>query len=269
MLPLKIILVLIELSCAYRLPRRWEGAMPFSIYRHNLNEQESHLQRLKTILSLRQNKLRKAMEQDVREGRRETWAKRIFDREEQRLEQLKQEVIDAENKIQDFPKNTSILIFPEVFDDESDGFGFKVQYQSDVLAIFFLHSFITDVGYLRITGPNDFELGFKWKSTKNFDGRTARTTCTKQTRSELSEIFELIDGVEIKSWYDFTKEKRYYIEGGVHDDSCMPKMAYKLETDEKFDPKVFQGLGMKLNDKEIEKIENAEAKFKKNCKVNC
>ena len=197
------------------------------------------------------------------------------------LENQKQSVIDMEQKIEDAKHNFPVGIDVQYLDsDESRsnfGLSFQTEFRSGLLDVFLFLSEVTDEGFLRITGPNNFDFGFKWRSTKKYIGYFKDkewTTCTKAVRSSLAQILSLIDGVKIGDSYIEPMKKLDWINGESDDSSytsreiyidCLPHLSHKMKIDAEFDSSVFNGLGTQLTKKEIEKIENAKRKYQTYC----
>ena len=191
------------------------------------------------------------------------------------LKERKQWVLNLEQRIEDNRKRIPIIIEPFLMGEsyaQNRGYVFQVEFNSGTVEVVLSKSRETDEGYLRITGPDGFKFGYKWSSTKVFDEWAPIDNhvevCTKQSRLELAEILELIDGVEIKTPFRNGPTKDQWIDGvnRYGEDNCLPDLNYRLATDEKFDPKIFRGLGIKLTKGEMEKIENAKNVFLSNCK---
>ena len=186
-----------------------------------------------------------------------------------------------EQKIEDAKHNFPVGIDVQYLDsDESRsnfGLSFQTEFRSGLLDVFLFLSEVTDEGFLRITGPNNFDFGFKWRSTKQYIGYfkdKESTICTKSQRSSLAKILSLIDGVEIGDSFYQPMKKDVWINGESDENSyysrdpyihCLPSLSYKMKIDAEFDSSVFNGLGTQLTKKEIEKIENAKRKYQTYC----
>ena len=196
------------------------------------------------------------------------------------LENQKQNVIDMEQEIEDAKHNFPVGIDVQYLDSDDEsrsnfGLSFQTEFRSGLLDIFLFQSPVTDECFLRITGPNNFDFGSKWRSTKHYNRYDEESTiCTKARRSNLAKILSLIDGVKIGDSYYQPMEKDDWINGDDDDDlyyrrdpyiGCLPNLSYKMKIDAEFDSSVFNGLGTQLTKKEIEKIENAKRKYQDYC----
>ena len=201
------------------------------------------------------------------------------------LEKQEQRVIDIEQQIEDAKHNFPVGISVQYFDREGSvlerrfnfGLSFQTKFRSGTLDVFLVLSEVTNEGFLIITGPNNFDFGFKWRSTKKYIGYFKDkewTTCTKAVRSSLAKILSLIDGVKIGDSYIEPMKKDDWINGESDDGSytsreiyidCLPHLSHKMKIDAEFDSSVFNGLGTQLTKKEIEKIENAKRKYRTYC----
>lgn len=194
----------------------------------------------------------------------------LLEHKEIRIEALKQAIVTAKEDIENYGKIQPIYIHPDYFGiDQTRGYGFKVQFKSDILDVFLFQSDVMDVGYLLITGPDSFTVGFKWSTTIDFYGHIS---CTKEMRSTLSKILEVIADVKIKP--RFGKTKANWINGETSFDLCLPILNFKLKIEAEFVPEAFDGLGMQLTKKEIEKIENMKQAYESQCqtekrRMNC
>ena len=191
------------------------------------------------------------------------------------LEREKQRVIDTEQEIEDARHNFSVGISVQYLGSGNYGLSFQTEFKSGTLDVFLFLSEATDEGFLRITGPNNFDFGFKWRSTKLYNRYDEKSTiCTKAVRSSLAKILSLIDGVKIGDSYYHPMKTDDWINGESDDDSyfmrepymhCLPHLSHKMKIDAEFDSSVFNGLGSQLTKKELEKIENANRKYQDNC----
>lgn len=183
---------------------------------------------------------------------------------EQYLKDLKQSTIIAEQKIENFGHIQPIYIYPGYIAKNAYGYGFKVQFKTGTLDVFLYESDVTDNGYLLISGPDNFNFGYKWFTTRNYAGY--QESCTKEIRSSLSKILDMIADVKIKPRFGETKTD--WINGGADFHTCIPDLNFKLKTDEEFVSEAFNGLGMHITKKEIEKIESFKLAYQAYCQTN-
>ena len=183
---------------------------------------------------------------------------------EQHLKHLKQTIIQTEQRIENFGHIQPICIFPGHISKNAYGYGFKVQFKTGTLDVFLYESGATDDGYLLITGPDNFNFGYKWFTTRNYAGY--QEICTKEIRSSLSKILEMIADVKIKPRFGETKTN--WINGGTDFHTCLPDINFKLKTDAEFDSAVFNGLENHFTKKEMEKVENIKLAYQTYCQTN-
>ena len=198
----------------------------------------------------------------------------------------KQEIIDTEQTIENMGKRARIFIIPayvRLNGTRYRGHVFEIEFKSGTLEVCLFQSEEDREGFLRMTGPEGFEFGFKWRSTTSLDDWGYEyETCTKESRLALIKILELIDGVQVKprnEWYARRESKDAWVNGKTeHQDNCIPDLHFTMKIENDFDPKKFDGLseaiiqfglGVKLTTKEVEKIENAKEAYRIRCKDGC
>ena len=213
------------------------------------------------------------------------YLKRLYYPELERLKakfgEMDQAVINYEQIMKEERKRTRINISPDKMDDQNRGYVFQVEFKSGTLEVVLFKTRYTGQCYLRITGPDGFQFGHKWRETMEIDEWGQMTdACTKASKIDLMEILEQIDGVEYEAFSSDGATKEQWLNNSQTDnmldgqyvyirDNCIPDLSYKLATEKKFNSKIFNGNGIKFHKSEIKIIENAKKGFLNNCDYFC
>ena len=215
------------------------------------------------------------------------YLKRMYYPELERLKakfgELDEEVINYKQYLKENRQHTIIDISPDKMDDETltltRGYVFQVEFKSGTLEVVLFRS--GGQCYLRITGPDGFQFGHKWRDTMvtNKWGQWD-FACTKESKMDLMKILEKIDGVEFKAFmYDGPTKEQWLNNSGLEmkidgkyvdiRDNCLPDLNYILAIDKEFNPNIFNGSGIEFTEWEMNKIDNAKKGFFDYCDFVC